>query len=355
MRATRILPLLALALSLAACQGALPLLSPVRDDAPQWPEAPFKARVAFVKSVSTPQDAGIEKRLFERALDLITGAQESFIVKPHGVLFDQGQRLFVADSGLGVVHLMDTRENRYLRITPASGGRFLTPIALAMDEAGGLFISDSTANTVYRYDLATGQAVPFLREIDRPTGLAYSAVNKLLYVSETGAGRILAVDGTGAQKFTIDTNRAGEQLFNRPVDLAVDAKGQLFVNDPLHYKIMTFAPDGTLLSHFGEMGDSQGELNKPKGVAVDSEGNVYVSDSLLDAVQVFDSGGHFQFSVGGTGTDDGSFWMPSGIHISQGYLFVSDTYNQRVQVFRYLRQQGGDADAEPELPAGGGR
>ena len=42
-------------------------------------------------------------------------------------------------------------------------------------------------------------------------------------------------------------------------------------------------------------------------------------------------------TLGTTGTGEGEFWMPSGIAIDRlDYIFVADTYNRRVQVFRYL-------------------
>src|SRR6185369_1093137 len=99
---------------------------------------------------------------------------------------------------------------------------------------------------------------------------------------------------------------------------------------------------------FGVMGDSRGELNKPKGIAVDPEGRIFVSDALLDAVQIFDDTGQFLFSFGSTGTDDGYFWMPSGLFIHEGYIFVADTFNQRVQIFRYLSGETSSSGSAPE-------
>lgn len=328
----------------SGCAAPQPLLKRVQSEGPQWPDAPLKAKIEWVKSVSNPEDAGIDKKFWKKALEVFTGAELRNISKPYGVLFDDAGRLFVTDTGLGVVHLMDTKQGLYSRITAPEGGPFRSPIALAEDEQGGLYITDSTSGTVFRYDLVQRTVTPFLRELDRPTGMAYNRVNKLLYVAETGLGRIIAVDGFGAQKYSISATRGGEMFFNRPTDLAVDRKGQLFVNDPLNYKVMTFTPEGLLVSQFGEMGDSQGELDKPKGIAVDADGNIYVCDAMLDAVQLFDDNGHFLFSFGANGTGNGAFWMPSGIFIKGDYIFVSDTYNHRVQIFRFLRGAALDED-----------
>jgi len=334
------LALAALLCLVLGCATPVPLLQRAQPAGPQWPEAPFKARIAWVKSVALPEDAGIKKSFWKRTLELFTGADKRGIVKPYGVFYDDAGRLFIADPGAGLVHLMETREGRYSTIVGPKGARLRSPIALAEDELGGLFITDSVANTVYRYDLADHSLTPFINGLSRPTGIAYNRVNKLLYIAETNGNRVLAVDRKGAVKATITAAGSSTGPFNRPTDLAVDSRGQIYVTDPLNYKVRILTPEGLVAAEFGAMGDRRGELNKPKGVAVDSEGHIYVCDNLLDAVQIFDESGQFLFSFGATGTSDGAFWMPSGMFIKGDFIFVSDSYNRRVQIFRYLPSEG---------------
>lgn len=324
-------------LLVSGCAGkTVPLLQKSEVVGPQWPPLPSRGKIEWVKSVTVPRDAGIARNVWSRALDFFTGSEDARIVKPHGVYYDAAGRLFVADSGAGVVHVMDTAKGEYSRITGPPGSPFRSPIALTEDDRGGLFITDSASDTIYRYDLVTAEVTPFFRDVARPTGIAFNRVNKLLYVAETGQGRVVAVDGAGKQKLTIDAAKGGDGFFNKPVDLATDQKGRIYVNDPLNYKINIFSPEGALLSRFGEMGDALGELDKPKGIAVDSLGRIYVCDALLDAVQLFDETGRHLLSFGNNGTKAGEFWMPSGIYIHNDHVFVSDTYNSRVQIFKVL-------------------
>jgi len=73
----------------------------------------------------------------------------------------------------------------------------------------------------------------------------------------------------------------------------------------------------------------------PKGIAVDKDGIIYVADGMFDNVQLFDERGDFLLTLGRRGTDFGEMWLPSGIHISdRNELYVCDTYNRRVQVYR---------------------
>jgi DNA-binding beta-propeller fold protein YncE len=77
-------------------------------------------------------------------------------------------------------------------------------------------------------------------------------------------------------------------------------------------------------------------LARPKGIAIDSDDHVYVVDNLFDNFQIFDEEGTALLAVGSAGQAPGEFWSPAGIDIVADTLFVADTYNNRIQMFRYL-------------------
>ncbi len=80
-------------------------------------------------------------------------------------------------------------------------------------------------------------------------------------------------------------------------------------------------------------------FNNPFDVAVDKDGYIYVADEGNDRVQVFDSNRQYVRTIGETGvpgSDFGHFdgWGPHHLAVdSQGRLYVVDSGNQRVQVF----------------------
>jgi sugar lactone lactonase YvrE len=90
---------------------------------------------------------------------------------------------------------------------------------------------------------------------------------------------------------------------------------------------------------------------RPKGVAVDSEDHLYIVDGLSGMVQVFDRQGRLLYFFGKRGTRLGEFQLPSGLFINHDdrdhddRVFVVDSFNRRVQVFRYhgLPKQAGGA------------
>jgi uncharacterized protein (TIGR03663 family) len=82
----------------------------------------------------------------------------------------------------------------------------------------------------------------------------------------------------------------------------------------------------------GRLGTGPGEMQKPIGLAVDGEGNVYVVDSETARVQKFDSRGTLLAALGAPGAELGQFNQPSDVAIdSAGNVYVADTWNHRIQ------------------------
>ena len=99
-----------------------------------------------------------------------------------------------------------------------------------------------------------------------------------------------------------------------------------------------------------ELGDGQFCVN---AVSTDSSNNIYVSDSCNHRIQKFDASGSFVGKWGshcnirteqgcvdpdGAGPlelGDGQLRNPAGIAInSTGYVYVNDSGNQRIQIFK---------------------
>jgi DNA-binding beta-propeller fold protein YncE len=323
---------------LSACTGPATLHTTRPATELQWPPQTDGPRIVWIKSIAGGQDAGVVKGFWRRTLEFFTGEDDRAIVRPHGVLYDVRERLFITDPGGGVVHFMDIGNGGYRVIGEELDSPLKTPIGVAEDDDDHLYITDSTTGMIYRYDLTDGTLKPWLRQkLQRPTGIVYNRVNKLLYVVDTVAPAVIGFDETGTERLRFGSAGAGPAQFNRPTDIAADSQGQLYVTDALNYRVHIFSPEGAPVTRIGAAGDAPGELTKPKGVAVDSGGHIYVSDALQDAVQIFDDSGRLLMTFGSSGSRDGEFWMPSGVYIDrQDYIFVVDTYNRRVQLFRYL-------------------
>jgi DNA-binding beta-propeller fold protein YncE len=70
------------------------------------------------------------------------------------------------------------------------------------------------------------------------------------------------------------------------------------------------------------------------GIAINSSGYVYVSDTGNNRIQKFTSDGTFLTAWGSKGSGEGQFIQPQGIAIdSQNNMYVTDFDNHRIQVF----------------------
>lgn len=84
-----------------------------------------------------------------------------------------------------------------------------------------------------------------------------------------------------------------------------------------------------------EFGKLDGYFHKPHGVAVDGQGYIYVTDFDDHRVQVFDAAGNFVRKWGYFGNDPGEFIQPMGITVDDwaNRVYVTEMGNERIQVF----------------------
>lgn len=304
-----------------------------------WPPAPFEPRIQWVGKIHNRQDAGIRKSFWKKMAELIVGEEKDGISKPYGIYVDSQKRLFIADTGRGIVHEFNIQDNEYVLIGNHGKRVFQAPIALTGDDAGNLYITDSAAGTVFRYSVHDKKLTEFIVDkLAHPTGIVFHSKKRLLYITDTASHQIVIFDLQGMERFRIGGRGEGPGYFNYPTDLCMDSGGDLYVTDALNSRIQVFSTEGKFLRMFGAAGDSAGYFAKPKGIAVDSEGHIYVSDAIQDSVQIFDKSGELMLVFGENGNGPGQFWMPSGVFISSNdTIYVADSYNQRIQIFRYLK------------------
>ncbi|XP_019646049.1 PREDICTED: uncharacterized protein LOC109486632 [Branchiostoma belcheri] len=100
--------------------------------------------------------------------------------------------------------------------------------------------------------------------------------------------------------------------------------------------VQAFQPDGT------HLWDGQRGMRRPMYVAANEEGNIFVTDSDTHYIFKFSESGQYVSRFGGPGQSGGGLSHPRGICVdSSGHIMVVDTNNQRVVVFtsrgRYVR------------------
>ncbi len=170
--------------------------------------------------------------------------------------------------------------------------------------------------------------------LNAPTGLAVSPDDGTLYVAVPHRSRIVAIDLKRGVFSAIGTG--GRTPLGRPIGVAVDAEGLVYVSDKTASAIAVFSPGGELLRRFGRE-----KLVEPTGIAIDRKAQIVyvVNDASRQegrhSVEAFSlAGKHLRTIGGGRSSEPGQFNFPRSVTVSRtGELHVVDMLNFRIQVF----------------------
>jgi DNA-binding beta-propeller fold protein YncE len=159
-------------------------------------------------------------------------------------------------------------------------------------------------------------------EFDTPLGVAVDA-NGNIYVADTGNNRIQKFTSRGG--FVTQWGSSGDGWLRGPTDVALDPSGNVYVADERNGRIQKFAPDGTFLTAWGTPKPTPTGA-RPFGflhsIAVDVDSRVYVSDLVDHRIQVFSHTGQFIRMWGGRGDGSGALEFPHDLAVDragQGY------------------------------------
>jgi DNA-binding beta-propeller fold protein YncE len=252
-----------------------------------------------------------------------------------------GERLFIADVGLRVVHMLDLAERSHQTLRGSPSDPFQVPIDVIALPDGTVAVVDRGRAAIDLLD-GSGRWRTTLRadEMQAPSGAAYDVRRGHLWVTDVMAHACLAWKDQRLEKRLGGRGVAPGEL-NFPSAVACDPNVGLVVADAMNFRVQVFDGADQLTLVFGQKGDAAGDFANPRDVAVDSEQHIYVLDNQFENVQIFDTQGRLLMAFGEGGTGPGEFALPSGITIDrQDRIWIADRHNRRVQVFQYLREGG---------------
>jgi uncharacterized protein (TIGR03437 family) len=194
-----------------------------------------------------------------------------------------------------------------------------TPIAVALDSSGNLYIADSANQRI--------------RKVTKSTG------------------KISTIAGNGTVLYSGDGGAATSASFNTPYGVAVDSSGNIYISDLLNHAVRKVNTSGTISTIagtgiFGFSGDggpgTTAQLNRPFGLALDSAGNLFIADSNNYCVRKLDTNGNMStvagvatnlgFSGDGGPATSAKMNAPYGIAVDKaGNLYIADAGNNRIR------------------------
>ena len=322
----------------------MPKLNADDRDTLLFPAPPEVPRYAFIGHIYGESNGVVDENRstvssFFAALAGIDENPESLInlIQPQQITSDNNGRIYVADTGRQSVFVFDEKLAEFLIWDESSVNiPFLSPVGIIHAE-NSIWVTDSELSVVYQLN-HNGELIKTIGRgvLNRPTGIAYDADGKRLFVADTADSKIKIFNTAGELIDEWGSKGTREGEFNRPTFI-VYRQGKLIVADSLNARIQVFDDLGNNLKTLGQRGLYVGDFSRPKGVAMDSDGNFYVAESYYDYVLIYNAQGNLLMSLGGPGFGSGQFSQPTGIWVDiNDRVFVSDMLNSRISVFQYL-------------------
>jgi sugar lactone lactonase YvrE len=242
---------------------------------------------------------------------------------PEGLAFDPTTgNTYIADNGNGRIRVVtpDGKINTFAggggstaeNVAPTTAS--LSPIAVAVDSSGAVYTTDGSrvrkiaqnlintvaGGTTPGFSGDNGPATSAL--LRTPNGLAVDQSGNI-FISDTGNSRVREVSGGtintvagGGSNGLGDGGPATSAALTNPLEIALDASGNLFIAD-VNYNRIRKVSNGVITTVAGGGAGGNGgqatsaSLSYPTGVAVDLLGNLYLSEQYNNSVRRVDTSG----------------------------------------------------------------
>jgi sugar lactone lactonase YvrE len=247
------------------------------------------------------------------------------------------------------------------------------PYGAAVDAAGNLYIADLynervrkvATNGIITTVAGNGSAsysgdggAATSAGLDWPLGIAVDAFGNLYIADEFNErirkvgtnGIISTVAGNGTPRFSGDGGAATNASLLSPSSVALDASGNLYIDDYGHERIRKVDTNGLITTVAGNGGQgysgdggaaTNASLDYPNGVAVDAFGNLYIDDFSNQRIRKVDTNGiittvagngNYGYTGDGGAATNASLWAPRGVAVdSLGNLYIADMENNRIR------------------------
>ena len=260
---------------------------------------------------------------------------------PRHIAFAKTGEMLVCEKGANSMAVFD-RNHRLLRSFGNTG-----PEKTRLNEPRGVAISSD--NTVFvvggnhcvktftlegQFIASVGSKGSGQLQFQTSFAIAYNHTNNRVYVCDTNNHRITILNHDLTFNGSFGSKGSEDGQFGEPDGISFNRAGNVLIADYLNNRVQVFNANGRHLSSITHTGAGE-RLEGPVSVVVAPNDWVYVVEYNCPRVSVFNENGEYIKSFGKPGHKDGEFNYPFAIAVrDDGYVFVSDTENSRVQIFK---------------------
>jgi DNA-binding beta-propeller fold protein YncE len=299
------------------------------------------AGLAFATNGAQAEDQAIK---FEHVMTIGSqGTGEGQFEYVEDLAFSKDRHLLATDAANAWIQAFDKTTGKFVGRFGGKGesdANLDKPEGIAVDPQGNIFVGDNNSGFVKKYDASYKWLLTFseygLEKGQNIKSEFMDIRDGKLYMPEAGNHRVDVFDLNG--KFLFDFGGAGAEpgKLDSPESAKFASDGKLYVADLKNDRVQVFDGAGKFVMTWGNTGAGPGAFKSPAGIGIDKNDNVYVTEIGNGRVQVFDKDGKFIAMWGKKGTGNGEFDDPHGIIVDKatGLVYVADTGNKRIQVFR---------------------
>ena len=282
-------------------------------------------------------------------------------------------QLLATVAGTGTAGFSGDGRSAQLAQLNFSGGFYFSPVGMAFDSLGNLYLGDALNHRVRRVTpegtistvAGTGTAgfsgdggPAIAAQLNTPRAVAVDRFGNL-YICDTKNNRVRKVDssgaittiaGNGVAGYGGDDGPADAAQFDNPQAIVVGVNGNILVADTNNQRIREIAALGriTTIAGSGQLGFSgdggpatSARLSLPDGVAVAPNGLIYIADTHNNRIRIVDLRGTMRTFAGigtagfsGDGAAPGIAQLDHPLSVAvddSGAVFVADSGNNRIR------------------------
>jgi len=266
------------------------------------------------------------------------GESPGQLLQPNGIVVDPSGFIYVADTGNNRIQKFDDK-GRHLSLIGGFGWereQFQQPMDMCSGNSLDFYIADQENGRIERYDkdlnwissIYSNQVLPENLQFGFPISLSMS-IHGELFVVDSEYKRILKFNSRFEPTTMFGDFDWGEGALDKPAQVFVSRNDQVFVSDQNKQCLKVFDYFGNFLYDLG-----LNILVSPTGICEGAEKQIIVADSGLDQVLFFEHTGRLLYQFGSEGEKFGAFNNPGDVAFKQNSLYVADTGNNRIQIFK---------------------